>query len=154
MGKLLRPIRQILNLDGKKLNAYSVGLLQGKAYRILSRYLTDTLAWYGLSMNEWKLLGQLYDHGEMTRSEMGKRLSVDNSTLKKLLKRLTAMKYITSTKKNTYIILPKAKELLPLLETAVKEKMSILLTGISKVELLIYIKVLEKIVNNGVIENK
>ncbi len=154
MNKITRPIQDILKIKDDHLTAYGVGLLQGKAYRVLYRYLSDTLSWYDLTVNEWKLIGQLYDHGPMDQKELMKRLSIDLTIFKKSIERLKKKKYLKSSVKDTYEITTKAEEMIPLLETAVKEKMALLTEGISRIEMLIYIKVLQKIVDNAAIENE
>src|SRR5437870_457485 len=83
-----KQIREELKIDNTQLNAYSTGLLQGKAYRALHGYLTKALFPYDLSIPKWKLLGQLYDHGNMKLAQLADRLSIEAPTVTELIDNL------------------------------------------------------------------
>lgn len=144
-----------LNINTDYLNAYSTGLLQGKAYRTLNNHLAKTLSPYDISIPEWKLVGQLHDHGNMGLAELADLLSVEPPLITKLIDHLEKKGYVTralhETDKRSKIITItlKGREILLELEPKVKLIMKNLVQGASKMEMLAYIHVLEIIVKNG-----
>lgn len=147
-------IEEILNIDPKHLNAYSTGLLQGKAYNRLHTQLTRTLSPYDLSIPEWKLLGQLYENDKINLSELADLLSYDPPMVTKLAKLLEKKGHITRTADNkdervkTIAITASGKKLIVTIEPVAKKAIGLMLTGVTQKELLTYIKVLGMIVNN------
>lgn len=148
-------IQKILNIDPEHLHAFSVGLLQGKAYRILAMHLNRKLSSYDLTIPEWKLLGQLYEHSEMSLADLADRLSVEPPLVTSLIDRLEKKDLVTrtlhKTDKRVKVVraTEKGMKLIPDVEKAVKNAMKNLLNGVSKKDALAYIRVLETIVNNG-----
>jgi DNA-binding MarR family transcriptional regulator len=149
------PIKKRLSIEETSLNAYSTGLLQGKAYRALSHHLTQALFPYKLSIPEWKLLGQLYEKGEMRLAELADLLDVRPPLVTKLVDSLEARgmllrirdpedsraRLISATREGKLVI-PKA-------EHAVKQAMVALLQGVTRDNLLNYLRVLAQIVDNS-----
>src|SRR5581483_6647765 len=82
------PIEKTLRIDPTQLHAYSSGLLQGKAYSRLHTNLTRALFPFNISIPEWKLLGQLYEHGKVKLNELAELLSYDPPMVTKLAKSL------------------------------------------------------------------
>ena len=148
-------IHSLLKIDPAHLNAYSSGLLQGKAYRILNMHLTEALLPFGLTIPEWKLLGQLYDHGDMRLAEIAERLNVEAPIVTLLIDTLEKKMFVTKTNdKNDRRVknitaTAKGTKIIPDIEKVVKTTMAELLTGVSRSDLLGYIRVLEAIVDNG-----
>ncbi len=144
-----------LNINTEYLNAYSAGLLQGKAYRTLNSHLTKTLMPFDLSIPEWKLLGQLHDHGNMGLAELADILSVEPPLITKLIDHLEKKGYVervlheTDKRSKIIIITKTGDKALMDLEPKVKEVMGTLVKGASKLDMLAYVRVLETIVNNG-----
>ncbi len=140
-----------LNINFSDLRAYNTGLLQGKAYQKLYLQLTTTLAPYKLTVPEWKLLGQLHEHGSMRLAELAGLLSYDPPMVTKLAKSLEKNKYIKRThdkkdeRAKVIAITSMGSDCIMTCEGAVKKSMALLLQGISREELAIYIKVLIKI---------
>lgn len=149
------PIAKTLHIDPTKLNAYSTGLLQGKAYRTLNIHLTKLLMQYDLSIPEWKLLGQVHDHGNMRLADLAERLSVEaplvTSLIDQLEKKHLVVRRADEYDKRAKVIsgTNQGMELLQEIEPKVKMVMGKLLWGVTRAELVTYIKVLEAIVNNG-----
>ncbi len=147
-------IEKKLHIDLAQLNAYSSGLLQGKAYSRLHTRLTRSLLPFNISIPEWKLLGQLYEHGNVKLNELAELLSYDPPMVTKLAKMLDKKalvkrqqdpkderaKIITITKEGSSVIEQS--------ELVVKKTMAQILQGISREELTTYMKVLITIVNN------
>ncbi len=136
------------------LTAHSTGLLQGTAYSRLHANLTNVLTPFNLSIPEWKLLGQLYDHGNIRLSGLSELLSYDPPMVTKLTKglekkRLLRREYDRTDERAKIIVLtPDAIKLLKKIDPMVKKKLAEVLRGITQEELKTYIKVLTTIVNN------
>ncbi len=144
-----------LNIDYSSLHAYSTGLLQGKAYRVLQFHLTKALFPYDLSIPEWKLLGQLCDHGPMKLIDLAEILDVKAPLVTRLSsqlekKKLIRREYAPGDKriKIIHLLLP-GKRMLPMIEKGVKARMGKLLVGTSQADLHTYVRVLASIVNNS-----
>lgn len=146
---------QVLKIDLKQFNAYNAGLLQGKAYRALNTELTKALLQFDLSIPEWKLLGQLYDHGEMKLAELADRLQVEAPLVTALIdklekKKLVLRKFHPHDKRAKIIIATStAKKIIPKVEPVVRKSMTTLMKGVSFNELRTYVKVLKIIVTNA-----
>jgi len=149
------PIEKVLNIDPSQLNAYSVGLLQGRAYRALNIHLNRALFEYDLSIPEWKLIGILCEHGPMRLAEIADRLSVEAPLVTNLIDNLEKKELIERKNdpndRRAKIISPTkaVNKMIPLIDTKVKFAMSKLLAGSERIELMHYIKVLQLIVNNS-----
>lgn len=152
---MAHSITDTLRITEEKLNAYSAGLLQGKAYRTLNAHLAKALFPFDLSIPEWKLLGQLYDHGNFRLADLAERLNVEPPLVTTLIDSLEKKKLVTRTQDETdkrvkvIALTAKGKKQINIVEPAVKKKIAYLLKGISKTELLTYVKVLKTIVDNG-----
>lgn len=149
-----KNIEDILQINPTQLNAYSSGLLQGKAYSRLHRYLTNTLLPYNVSVPEWKLLGQLFENHKIKLNELADLLSYDPPMVTKLVKRLEKKELVkreqdpSDERAKIITITQEGSKLIKELEPKVKITMAQILKGISKEELTTYIKVLITIVNN------
>jgi DNA-binding MarR family transcriptional regulator len=143
------------NANSVQLNAYSTGLLQGKAYSKMHAALTQALAPYNISIPEWKLLGQLHENGKIRLAELAEYLSYDPPMVTKLAKMLEKKKWLqrladpTDERAKIVSITKTGNELVVELEPVAKMAMSALLNGVGRDELLTYIKVLSLIVNNS-----
>ncbi len=136
-------------------SAYNSGTLQGQAYKTLQHFLSKALHEYNLSIPEWKVLGQLNDHDELRVADLAALLSYDPPLVTKLIDRLYKKQLIVrkahkSDRRVTWIVIAKkAKDLMPKMENDVKKTISLLVSGISREEMNIYIKVLQHIVTRG-----
>jgi MarR family transcriptional regulator, organic hydroperoxide resistance regulator len=148
------PVEKTLHIDPQHLHAYSTGLLQGKAYSRLYTYLARTLLPFNISIPEWKLLGQLHEHQDIKLSELAVLLSYDPPMITKLVKRLEKKKLVKRThdkKDERAKIIKITREghtLIKNAEMRVKKTMRQILGGVSREELMTYLKVLTVIVNN------
>jgi MarR family transcriptional regulator for hemolysin len=149
------PIEKTLNIDLDHLNAYSAGLLQGKAYRALNAHLNKALYPYDLSIPEWKLIGQLFEHGSMKLAELAERLTVEPPLITNLIDQLEKKELVERIQdkkdRRAKIINPtkKAENVIPEIDIKIKQSMNELLAGVSREDLKSYIKVLQTIVNNA-----
>lgn len=147
-------IKKKLYINPQQLYAYSTGLLQGMAYQRLYDSLNRVLIPFNLSIPEWKLLGQLHEHGKVKLSELAELLSYDApmvTKLAKMLEKKELAKRIHDTvdeRVKVINITIEGSQLIEKLEPEVKRAMALLLKGITPEELKIYIKVLSTIVNN------
>jgi MarR family transcriptional regulator, transcriptional regulator for hemolysin len=145
---------QLKNINAFQLHAYSTGLLQGKAYSRLHTHLTRALFQFNVSIPEWKLLGQLHEHGNVKLSILAELLSYDPPMVTKLVKQLEKkglLKRVQDTideRAKIITITPEGTNLIEKAEPEVKKIMKVLLKGVSSEELIIYLKVLTAIVNN------
>jgi len=144
-----------ININPKDLNAYSTGLLQGIAYRVLNDNLTTGLSEFGLSVAEWKLLGQLYEQGKMSLDQLSKILGIEPPLTTRIIYKLQTEgfveKVINEVDKRQKIvsISGNGKEIIIAAEAPIKKEMKMLLEGTTRDELLTYIKILATIVNNS-----
>jgi len=149
------PIRELLSIEETSLNAYSTSLLQGKAYRALSRHLTQALFPHKLSIPEWKLLGQLYEKGEMRLAELADLLEVRPPLVTKLVDGLEArglLRRIPDPEDSRARLISATAEgrgIIPKAEKDVKRAMAVLLKDVSREDLLKYLRVLAKIIDNA-----
>ncbi|HUQ84768.1 MAG TPA: MarR family transcriptional regulator [Candidatus Limnocylindrales bacterium] len=147
-------IEKTLNINPANLHAYSTGLLQGKAYSRLHVNLTQTLASYNLSIPEWKLLGQLHEHGKIRLAELADRLSYDPPMVTKLAKLLEKKGFLLrlqdphDERAKLVSITKTGSNLIVEIEPVAKQTLAKILKGVTHEELLTYIKVLTMIVNN------
>lgn len=141
--------------DTKATKAYTVGLLQGKAYRALNNHLTVVLFPYNLSIPQWKILGLLSDNDNLKLIEIAKLLDVEAPQVTKLLDQLEIKKLVKKTDDPTdrrakvVKSTAKGKELIVEIEPKVKGTLKTLTTGMNRLELLTYVRVLEAIVANS-----
>lgn len=147
-------VEKILNINPVQLYAYSSGLLQGKAYSRLHNNLTRTLIPFNVSVPEWKLLGQLHEHGNIKLNELSDLLSYDPPMVTKLAKMLEKKELVIreADKKDERAkiikITNKGNNLIMQAESEVKKTLANILRGVTREELATYIKVLIIIVNN------
>lgn len=148
-------IEKKLNIDPAQLNAYSVGLLQGRAYRVLNTHLNKALYEFDLSIPEWKLIGLLCEHGPMRLAEIAERLSVEAPLVTNLIDNLEKKSLVErkndKSDRRAKIISPtkKGNSMIPVIDKKVKYVMAQLLSGAERVEMMNYMKVLQLIVNNS-----
>ncbi len=143
-----------LNIDPTNLHAYSTGLLQGKAYSRLHAVLTQFLVPYNVSIPEWKLLGQLHEHGKIRLAELAEFLSYDPPMVTKLAKLLEKKGLLLrlqdphDERAKIVSITKSGQELVKQIEPHAKKALWSILNGVTKEELMTYLKVLTVIVNN------
>lgn len=135
--------------------AYNLGLTQGRAYRTLSSHLTKALYPFDISIPEWKLLGQLYDYGDMKLAKLAELLSVEAPLVTALVDKLEKKKLVARTndtkdrRAKVITATKKGSTLIEEIEPGVRNAMRMLLKGITPEELKTYLKVLHAIDTNG-----
>lgn len=135
--------------------AYNIGILQGQAYKILQHFLTKALLPYNLSIPEWKLLGQLYDHRELRVADLASCLAYDPPLVTSLIDSLEKKKFLKrkAHKKDRRVkmIIPlqKTLDIIPVIEPEVRKVLGTLFLNITSEEMQIYVKVMQNIVTRG-----
>lgn len=149
-----QPIEEKLHINPNELHAYSTGLLQGTAYSRLHSNLTRSLYQFSITIPEWKLLGQVHEHGKLKLSALAELLSYDPPMVTKLVKQLEKRGLVkreqdrTDERAKIIHITREGNKLIEDAEPVIKTAMAKMLNGVSHEELLTYLKVLTTIVNN------
>jgi len=138
----------------EKPSAHQGGLLQWKAYRTLEYMLEKPLSKHQISAPEWKLLGLVYDKGEMQATEVALIMDVklplitrNVSSLKN--KKLIAIQNHSEDKRIKLItVTPKGSEKLFAIEKDVRGMLAKIFRGVSREEFTHYKIVLKKIIDN------
>lgn len=149
------PLSFLTKENKTLLSSYNAGLLQGKAYRVLSDHVSTTLQPFDLSITEWKILGQLYDKEKLQLNEIAKILEVEPPLITKLVARMETKDLVSRTanlddKRVKIVEISKqGKKLIPEIEKKVKQSLKNLLKGVNLHDLVIYAKVLKAIAANN-----
>lgn len=134
---------------------YNAGLLQGKAYRVISTYISEILLPYNISLPEWKLLGQLAERGNMKLAKIAALLCVEAPLVTSLVNSLEKKGLVKRTNdpqdRRAKVLegTPKAMKMLDAIEPKVNARLRILMHGVTEEELTTYLKVLNTIIKNG-----
>jgi DNA-binding MarR family transcriptional regulator len=135
--------------------AYNLGLLEGKAYRVLTAHITNILLPYNLSIPEWKLLGLLADNGNMKLAKLAELLAVEAPLVTALVDSLEKKGLVKRTNdlldKRAKVIegTKKALKMIDDIEPKVKAQVKMLVSGTTQEDLTGYVRVLDTIVKNG-----
>ena len=130
------------------------GFLHSQVYsRILER-ISKALIPFGISIPEWKFLGQLHLHGKVKLNKLADLLSYDPPMVTKVAKKLEKKKLVkreqdlTDERAKLIKITKKGRSLFERIEPRVKNTMLNIFHGINKKELGVYLKVLTRIFKN------
>ena len=153
MGTFLKKIKDTIH----NRKTYRAGLLQAKVYRVLKGYSQDKLmSGYGLSTIDWALLGLLYDNTDGLRpSVLAEALGVEPPFVTVLVSKLTKLGLIdVKTRKDDsrvkiFFLNKKGNSTVEEVEKYLREEMKVLVKGIDAGDLIAYLSVLEKIVENS-----
>lgn len=153
MSTFLKKIKDTIH----NRKTYRAGLLQAKVYRILKGYSQDRLiSRYLLSTADWALLGLLYDNTYGMRPSMiAEELGVEPSFVTVLVSRLIKMRLIEmknekgDSRVKIFFLNQKGQELVLEVEKYLRVEMGVLIKGISHIDLMTYLSVLEQIVENS-----
>jgi len=157
MNSIFDKIRDIKNSG----TTYNFGILQNKVYKILKSSTDDLLKPHGITTVDWAMLGLLYDHkGGIRLIEIAELLAVeapfvtalaDDLEKKGLVFRTTSQK----DKRSKYLQLSdKGRKMVKDLESHLQKETKSLIRGISFRDLLAYRRVLNKIVENQLNQDK
>lgn len=147
-------LENIFDPKTQQVSAYGAGLLQGTAYSRLNNKLSKAIYTLDVTIPEWKLLGQLSENRDVKLSELAELLSYDPPMVTKLVKQLEKKKMVLRAhdkhdeRAKIISITPKGSEIVKEAEPLVRKAMGELLQGVSREDLMNYLKVLSMIVKN------
>lgn len=133
---------------------HQIGLLEGKSYRIFTTRVTNVLQPHNLTTPEWKLLGQLVDHGTMKLASLADLLSVEAPLVTSLVDGLEKKKLVKRTndmndkRAKVLEITPKAQKLLETVEPEMRLLLKDLTNGLKKDDIEVYVRVMEQMIAN------
>jgi DNA-binding MarR family transcriptional regulator len=133
------------------LTTYRTGLLQSKAHRALSAFMTGALSKSGLSAPQWALLGVLTDKRQLRPSQISAELGVKPPVTTALLNELVAKKLIVrvahgSDNRAALVgITDAGAQLVATVEHDLRKEMKEFLKDVKIPELIVYMRVLNKI---------
>jgi DNA-binding MarR family transcriptional regulator len=138
-----------------RLRTYQAGLLQAKAHRVLTSYMTEALAPYGISLPEWALLGLLKDHKVLRPSEIADHLGVKPPVATAHLKRLDSAGLIhrnqpaDDSRVVEISLTPEGIRKVDTIESRLRVDLRGFLKGIKVADLITYIRVLAKLADKS-----
>ena len=134
---------------------YNAGILQAKSFRVLKSHTGLGLDPYDISTMEWAMLGLLRDNSSGLRSSvLAEELGVEAPFITILFSKLKKLGYVISnvdqkdSRAKIICATEKGKKFVENTEIELRSHMQSLLEGISKKDLLSYLTVLEKIIEN------
>ncbi len=137
----------------KKFSTYSIGLLQAKSYRILKKKTTAFLSVYDLSTVDWALLGILYETSEETLYliDIADALGVKPPFVTRIIAELQKRGLVTIEKSNVdsraknIHLTKEGSSLVVTIERKLRVVSRTWITGVSPLDFLAYMRVLEAI---------
>ncbi len=150
---MLKKIR----MAARNRTTYRVGLLQSKAYRSLQQHTAGKLAPSGISPSDWAFLGLLYDNAEnpIRPREIADELGVEAPFVTRLFEQLRKKGLVQKKpdprdRRATLLFLTaQGREFVQRTEALLREETKGLLKDIPRGDILSYIAVLEKIIENS-----
>ena len=134
---------------------YRAGLLQAKAYRILKQNTSKILEPYDLSTLDWALIGILYDSKDGRRmSTLATLLGVEPPLISRMVGRLEKKGIMRQkkdgedTRAKVVTLMAEGRKLVGRIEKVLRKEIKSLFVGASPKDILHYLYVLEKIVEN------
>lgn len=117
--------------------------------------MNERLSDAGLTMQEWALLGLVFDHGQLRLSQIAELLDVESPLATNLVNRLeqkgTVKRHVAPSdgRAKEVRLTPSGLSLVPKLERRLRSELKRYMAGITNAELAIYIGVLEKLAAKG-----
>jgi DNA-binding MarR family transcriptional regulator len=139
-----------------KLSTYRAGLLQARAYRNLSAFMTVTLAPHGLAITEWAMLGLLKENDSLRPNELSDQLGVKSPLISRHIKLLSDRGWIERIEMEgdargaTIHLTDEGRQTVDSVEGELRGQMRKFLKGISLRQLAAYLAVLEKLAERSV----
>lgn len=132
---------------------YRAGLLQAKAHRALTQFMSDALSPYDISLPDWAALGLLNDNKSLQPSELATRIGVKPPVVSATVRRLTQKKLVqkqlssTDGRSFSFGLTDRGRETVNTVEKELRQAMKSYLPNVKVRELMNYIRVLEKLAN-------
>lgn len=151
----LAIIKKLADLK-KSATTHYVGLLQARAYRILKKHTAKSLAKFHISTVDWAFLGLLYGEESGLRITMiGKQMGVSTpfvTTLVSVLEKKGLIDIALDKKDNRAKLIrltPKGDKFVEEVESSLRKDVRYLVEGVSPRDLVGYLRVLKKIIDNS-----
>ncbi len=139
----------------KNHKTYQVGLLQTKAYRVLKRHTTKLLEPHSISSVEWAMLGLLYDAPKgMRLMNIADELGVEAPFVTTMNSKLSQRGFVTHTadpddnRAKVVCLTKSGNGFVNETELYLRHEMKMLFKDISINDLLSYLQVLQKLIEN------
>jgi DNA-binding MarR family transcriptional regulator len=139
------------NTNHLSISTYQTGLLQSKAHRALSTFMTESLNQSDISLPQWAVLGVLFDDDNSRpykiANMLGVRPPVATSVINELEnKKLVVRKPHATDNRATVISLTrKGKALVGKVETRLRKELHGFLDDVTPPELVVYMRVMAKL---------
>ncbi len=137
-------------------STYNVGLLQAKAYRLLTHRTNMLLAPYGLTSVQWAMLGVLFDNAQpLALVQLAEKLEVDPPFITVLVAGVEKTDLIKieahpkDRRTKLVSLTHKGRKLVPEIEKILRREMKTSIHGVNLRHLLGYYKTLQAIVANN-----
>lgn len=148
---VLMTIKEILQIRNN-LRTYRIGLLQTKAYRKLKELTNEALSPFGMSSIEWAFFGLLLDNKVGIRSkELAEKLGVEAPFITSLIPKFEKNSWVRfekdpeDSRAKQIVITPRGIAKAEEIEAMLRKESKAWFSDLSIKEVLIYIKVIEKI---------
>lgn len=134
-----------------KFSTHEAGVLQSRAYRGLSGFMTAALDPYQLTMPTWAMLGAVNDAGEIKLNELANILGIKPPVATELVHQLTARQllerrpYPDDHRVTLLALTATGNTLVEQIETKLREELRTYLDDIPMADLITYINVLRKL---------
>ncbi len=143
-----------LSSVAKNRTTYRAGLLQAKAYRILKQKTAEILKPYGITTFEWAFVGLLADNAAMYPKDIASELGVERPFVTQMVAGLKKKGLVSETpdkadaRAKTLSLTAKGKAFVTEVEPHVRANIRSVVAGIGPGDVMGYLSVLEKIVEN------
>ena len=152
MAGLINKIKGLV----KNRTTYRVGLLQAKAYRLLKVRTGEVLSKYNITTIDWALLGLLNDNKDgIKSSSLAQELGVEAPFITALFAKLNKLDLVQSNplpndnRVKIITLTDKGFAFVESTESIVRNHMRPLLSGVPMKDVLAYVSVLEKMIENS-----
>ena len=140
-----------LRSDKITAKTYQAGLLQAKAYRALTNFMSCELAAFDLSLPDWAMLGLMTENHHIRPSELAHELGVKPPVVTANLKRLESAGLVerrvhdSDSRVYEVSLTVAGRKRVDSVEASLRETMGGFLKGIKNSELINYLNVLNKL---------
>lgn len=153
---VIKRLQEIIDLR----KTYALGLLQAKVYRLLKNHTRSSLKPYDIGTLEWACIGLIQSKKGMQPKELARELGVKLPYITQMMKKFSERNFIVyeahpSDKRSKVIHITKqGREFVKQVEKKVKHDAQKIAHGISRSEIITYIKVLKKLERNALAVHK
>ena len=140
-----------LRSDKISAKTYEAGLLQAKAYRAMTNFMSCELAAFDLSLPDWAMLGLMMENSHIRPGELAQELGVKPPVVTANLKRLEAAGLVerrvhdSDSRVSEVSLTSAGRKRVESVEASLRNTMRDFLKGIKVSELISYLNVLTKL---------